>query len=72
MLVFAGAKTAEQKTPPTAVPALKAGCKDWATREQDNLSEYYVKTEGLLLEEFGNFLGKICDRIDQQIQKESE
>lgn len=57
---------------PSPQAALQAGAKDWATREQDNLSEYYVKTEGILLKEFGNFLGKMCDRIDQQIQKDSK
>lgn len=69
----AGTEDAEAAGPSTAAAGaadvLAPGTKDWATRPQANLSEYYVKTEGVLLQEFGNFLGKMCDRIDQQVQK---
>jgi len=33
------------------------------------LSEHYVSTEGTLLAEFGDFLGKLCDGIEARMQK---
>jgi hypothetical protein len=35
----------------------------------NNLSEYYIKTEGILLGEFGSFLGTLADRIDDQLKR---
>jgi hypothetical protein len=34
------------------------------TKREPHLSDYYVETEGILLAEFGDFLGKFADRID--------
>ena len=33
------------------------------------LSQYYVTTEGTLLSEFGNFLGNLADKIDEQVNR---
>lgn len=33
------------------------------------LSNYYVETEGILLGEFGSFLGKLADKIDEQLSR---
>jgi hypothetical protein len=36
------------------------------------LSEYYIETEGILLTEFGSFLGTLADRIDDQLKRPSD
>eukprot|EP00892_Ulva_mutabilis_P009636 jgi/Ulvmu1/7044/UM033_0104.1 len=33
------------------------------------LSDYYIETEGILLGEFGSFLGKLADKIDEQLSR---
>lgn len=43
--------------------------RDWALQQDAQLSPYYVNTEGILLKEFGNFLGKMADKIDEQLYK---
>lgn len=34
------------------------------------LSNYYIETEGVLLGEFGSFLGKLADKIDEQLSRQ--
>jgi hypothetical protein len=41
-----------------------------APQASEGLSDYYVRTEGTLLGEFGTFLGNLADRIDEQLQKQ--
>lgn len=36
------------------------------------LSDYYVETEGILLGEFGSFLGKLADKIDEQLSRSQQ
>ena len=35
----------------------------------NSLSEYYIATEGILLGEFGSFLGTLADKIDDQSKR---
>jgi hypothetical protein len=39
-----------------------------ALQPEETLSEYYIETEGTLLGEFGAFLGRIADRLDEELQ----
>jgi hypothetical protein len=36
---------------------------------ENTLSDYYISTEGVLLGEFGSFLGQLANKIDEQLGK---